>query len=87
MIHIPTHGDLDRRKLRQAEAREQAAFEARKPLWRACLSAALQDRHRIERAMALGQGVDWPELAPLYPVERTEMFRQLRRIFQLPPKE
>lgn len=87
MIHFPTHGDLDRRKLRQAEAREQAAFEARKPLWRACLHAALMDRHRIERALALGEGVDWPELAPLYPVERTVMFAELRKIFGLRPTE
>lgn len=65
----------------------QEQLEARQALWRAALYAALADRDRIEKAMALGTGVWWPELAPLQAVERTAILDELRGIWQLPDSD
>lgn len=62
----------------------QEQLEARQALWRSALYAALQDRARIEKAMALGSGVWWAELAPLQAVERTAILDELRAIWQMP---
>ena len=60
--------------------------EHRHPLWRAALGSAMNNRHEIEKRLALRLGIDmrvWPELEPLNAKERTLMIAQVRHMWGL----
>lgn len=60
--------------------------EHRHPLWRAALDAAMNNRHEIEKRLALHLGIDmkvWPELGPLNAKERTLIFARVRHMWGL----
>jgi hypothetical protein len=59
-------------------------LEARQELWRAAFHAAFAQKETLKRKLWLGEGVWWPELAPLTGRERGEILKELRHMWDLP---
>lgn len=74
--------------LRTDEERfQQWKEEHRHPLWKAALEAAMNNRHEIEKRLALKLGIPfdiWPEMHPLTAGERTLLLAQLRHMWGMP---
>ena len=69
--------------------RAEKELARRRPLMIAAVVEAQKLRYlgNLERDMSRGVGVKWDALMPLKAHERTEIFRQLRKAWGLPPEK
>lgn len=65
---------------------ERAHLARRQELWRAALEYALCNSQKLIKDMRDGHGIWFDAMGPLTPEERTLVLRELRKIWNLPPK-
>jgi len=83
-IVIAYHSREERQRNQERTAlKVEMLIQERQALARKAVDSALRQRETIQKAMTLGKGVWWEELAPLDPKERGIVIAELRKLFGL----